>query len=138
MRRITPSLAPRAAHHDGQRLSTPFGRRLQLGFGVPILLLLALSAVSYRSIVASRTGTGWVRHTHEVIERLSELQSAMQDIEVGYRGFVLVGDDRFLASYGEGLAAAPVALAAIATLTVDNPQQQRRIPELTTVRASGD
>ena len=87
--------------------------------------------MSYRSIVASRTGTSLVRHTHEVIERLSDLQSAMQDIEVGYRGFVLVGDDRFLASYGEGIAAAPVALAAIATLTVDNPAQQRRIPALT-------
>jgi signal transduction histidine kinase/CheY-like chemotaxis protein len=55
----------------------------------------------------------------------------MQDIEVGYRGFVLVGDDRFLASYREGVAAAPVALAAIAALTRDNPEQQRRIPALT-------
>jgi signal transduction histidine kinase/DNA-binding response OmpR family regulator len=94
-------------------------------------MLLALSAVSYQSIVASRVGTGWVRHTHEVLERLSELQTALQDIEVGYRGFVLVGDDRFLSSYGSGLAAAPAALAAIATLTMDNPQQQRRIPVLT-------
>jgi two-component system sensor histidine kinase/response regulator len=94
-------------------------------------MLLALSAVSYRSIVASRVGTGLVRHTHDVIERLSELRSAMQDIEVGYRGFVLVGDDRFLASYGEGVAQAPAALAAITTLTVDNPQQRLHIPALT-------
>jgi CHASE3 domain sensor protein len=92
MRRITPGFPLRAAHHDGWRLSTHFGRRLQLGFGVPILLLLVLSAVSYRSIVVSRAGTALVRHTQQVIERLSELQSAMQDIEVGYRGFVLVGD----------------------------------------------
>jgi methyl-accepting chemotaxis protein len=94
-------------------------------------VLLVLSAVSYRSIIASRSGTGWVGHTHEVIGQLSNLQSAMQDIEVGYRGFVLVGDDRFLASYGEGIGAAPKALAAIATLTVNNPAQQRRIPGLT-------
>ena len=94
-------------------------------------MLLALSAVSYRSIIASRAGTDVVRQTHRVIERLAELGSAVQNIEVGYRGFVLVGDDRFLASYGEGLAAAPAALAAITALTVDNPQQQRRIPELT-------
>ena len=55
----------------------------------------------------------------------------MQDIEVGYRGFVLVGDDRFLASYGKGIATAPAVLAATAALTVDNPEQQRRIPALT-------
>jgi two-component system sensor histidine kinase/response regulator len=114
-------------------LNIPFGRRLQLGFGVPILLLLALTAVSYRSIVASAMGADWVRHTHEVIERLSDLRSAMQDIEVGYRGFVLVGDERFLASYGDGLGKAPTALAAIAMLTVDNARQQQRIPELTTL-----
>ena len=102
-----------------------------MGFGLPILMLLALSAVSYRSIVASRTGTAAVRHTHAVIERLADLRSALQDIELGYRGFVLVGDDRFLASYGEGLAAAPAALAAISTLTLDNSSQQRHIPALT-------
>jgi CHASE3 domain sensor protein len=118
---------------DGQRLSNRFSRRLQLGFGVPILLLLVLTAVSYRSIVASAIGADSVRHTHEVIERLSDLRSAMQDIEVGYRGFVLVGDERFLASYSDGLGKAPMALSAITTLTVDNPQQQLRIPELTTL-----
>ena len=55
----------------------------------------------------------------------------MQDVEVGYRGFVLVGDDRFLASYGQGLSKAPAALVAIGTLTVNNRQQQLRIPALT-------
>jgi two-component system, sensor histidine kinase and response regulator len=112
-------------------LSTHAGRRLQLGFGLPILMLLALSVVSYRSIVASTTGTALVRHSHAVIQRMWELYSALQEIEVGYRGFVLVGDDRFLVSYGEGLAMAPKALAALETLTLDNPHHQLRIPELT-------
>jgi signal transduction histidine kinase/CheY-like chemotaxis protein len=114
-----------------EEVRTRFSRRLQLGFGVPILMLVALSAVSYRSIVAARAGTAAVTHTHAVIERLADLRSALQDIEVGYRGFVLVGDDRFLASYGEGLADAPAALAAISALTLDNSRQQRHIPALT-------
>jgi signal transduction histidine kinase/DNA-binding response OmpR family regulator len=118
---------------DGHGLNTHFSRRLQLGFGVPIVMLLVLSAVSYQSTVASTAGTAMVRHSHDVIGRLSELLSATQDIELGSRGFVLVGDDRFLASYGNGLGAAPAALTAIASLTADNPRQQRRIPELTTL-----
>jgi two-component system sensor histidine kinase/response regulator len=122
-----------SAQDDGHRLNMHFRRRLLLGFGVPILMLLALSAVSYRNIVASAIGADWVRHTDEVIERLADLRSAMQDIEVGYRGFVLVGNERFLASYEDGLRKAPTALEAIATLTVDNSQEQRRIPELTTL-----
>jgi methyl-accepting chemotaxis protein len=112
---------------------TSFSRRLQLGFGIPIVVLLALSVVSYRSSVVSNEGTRWVRHTHAVIDQLSELRSTMQNIEVGYRGLVLVGDDRFLSSYGEGIASAPVALAQVTTLTADNSKQQRRIEALTTL-----
>jgi signal transduction histidine kinase/CheY-like chemotaxis protein len=107
-----------------------FARRLYLGLGVPIVMLIALSALSYQSIVASRTGAAWVKHTHEVIQHLADLRSAVQDIQTGYRGFVLVGDEQFLASYEEGLATAPAALAAIATLTVDNLVQHPRIPAL--------
>lgn len=98
MRRITLGIARLLHATTAGDLSTHFGRRLQLGFGVPILLLLALSVVSYRSTAVSRAGTDLVTHTHRVIERVSDLGSAMRNIEVGYRGFVLVGDDRFLAS----------------------------------------
>jgi methyl-accepting chemotaxis protein len=81
-----------------------FARRLQLEFGVPIAVLLALSIVCYRSLVASSTGGDWLRHTHQSIERLAGLLSATQDIENGYRGFVITGDDQFLGPYQAGLA----------------------------------
>jgi two-component system sensor histidine kinase/response regulator len=106
-------------------------RKLQLGFGIPIVMLIALSVVSYRRVVASNTGAVSVEHTHQVIERLAGLLSATQDIETGYRGFVLVGDERFLIPYQDGLSKAPADLAAIAMLTADNPAQQQRIARLT-------
>ena len=107
-------------------------RRLQFGFGVPIALLIALSVVSYRRVVATTTGAVSVRHTHQVIETLAGLLSATQDIEAGYRGFGLVGDERFLVAYEDGLAKAPGALAEVATLTADNPGQRRHLANLTT------
>ena len=106
-------------------------RKLQLGFGVPILMLIALSVVSYRRVVASTSSAVWVEHTHQVIDGLAGLLSATQDIETGYRGFVISGDERFLMPYEDGLSKAPETLAAIATLTADNPAQQRRILRLT-------
>jgi signal transduction histidine kinase/DNA-binding response OmpR family regulator len=108
-------------------------RKLQLGFGIPIAMLILLSIVSYRRVVASTTGAVWVEHTHQVIERLAGLLSATQDIETGYRGFVLAGDERFLVPYEDGLSKAPASLSATAMLTADNPAQQRRIPRLTTL-----
>ena len=71
-------------------------RRLQLGFGVPIAMLIALSVLSYRSVVVSSAGLAWVQHTHQVIERLGGLLSATQEIETACRGFALAGDNRFL------------------------------------------
>jgi CHASE3 domain sensor protein len=109
----------------------PLARRLQLGFGIPIALLCVLSVVSYRSVVTSATGVRWLQHTHQVIGKLAELLSATQDIDAGYRGFVLVGDETSLASYNAGRAQAPADLAAIATLTVDNPGHQAGIATLT-------
>lgn len=98
-------------------------------------MLIALSIVSYRSITASTLDVGWVQHTYDVIDRLDGLLAATQDIETGYRGFIISGDERFLAAYTDGLAKAPAAVAAIATLTGDNPVQQRRIPTLTALVA---
>jgi two-component system sensor histidine kinase/response regulator len=108
-------------------------RKLQLGFGIPIALLIALSVVSDRRVVASTASAVWVEHTHHVIERLAGLLSATQDIEIGYRGFVITGDERLLVPYKDGLSKASASLAAIAMLTADNPEQQRRIPRLTTL-----
>jgi two-component system, sensor histidine kinase and response regulator len=106
-------------------------RRLQLGFGLPIAILIALSVVSYRSVVASTAGAARVRHTHRVIERLARLLSDTKDLDANYRGFALVGDERFFAAYEDARTKVPADQAAIATLTVDNPEQQRRLAELT-------
>jgi signal transduction histidine kinase/DNA-binding response OmpR family regulator len=116
---------------DEQRVKTVrVARRLQLGFGIPIAVLVALGILSYRRVVASATGEAAVRHSHQVIEGLANLLSSMQDIETGYRGFALAGDEKFLVPYKNGLAKAPADLAAITTLTADHPEQQRRITSL--------
>jgi two-component system sensor histidine kinase/response regulator len=112
---------------------TSLARGLLVGFGVPIAMLIVLSVVSYRTIVTSTAASAWLRHTHLVLERCGELLSATQDIETGYRGFALTGDNRFLVSYQDGLAKAPTELAAIAMLTADNQSQQRHIARLTTL-----
>ena len=104
--------------------------RFHLGVAVPIAVLIALSVLSYRSMVASATGARWVQHTHEVIETLGELRAGVQDIQTGYRGFALVGDERFLIAYKEGLAEAPRALESAAVLVKDNPIQQPRVAGL--------
>ena len=107
--------------------------RLKLSFGIPIVMLIFLSVLSYRSVFASRRGDALVLHTYQVIVGLGGLLSATQEIETGYRGFVPGADKRFLGSYEEGLVRAPADLATITRLTSDNPEQQRRVTRLSTL-----
>jgi len=96
-------------------------------------MLVALSFVAYRSVATSTSGREWVQHTHDVIEKLSDLLSATQDIEAGYRGYGLVGDPAFLKPYEAGLVTASEKLSAVAASTIDHPEQQASIAALRTL-----
>ena len=105
-------------------------RKLQLAFGSAILALLAVGAISYRGMVVSRESDRWVRHTHEVLESLQDLLSAMQRIESSYRGFVITGNEQSLKSYQDSILRSRREETIIRNLTADNPIQQRQIATL--------
>jgi len=105
-------------------------RRLQLALGAAILASLVVGAISYRSMVASTESDRWVRHTHEVLEKLQNLLAAMQSIESSYRGFALTGEKSYLESYRASLLSAEQGQASVRNLTVDNPKQELLLPTL--------
>jgi PAS domain S-box-containing protein len=105
-------------------------RKIQLVFGSAVLILLAVGTVSYHSVVMSNESDRWVRHTHEVLESLQNLVSDMMTTESSARGFVLTNDQSYLESYRTGVASTAQDEKAIRDLTVDNPQQQREVPDL--------
>jgi len=114
----------------------PFAKKLRLDIAIPIALLVALAALSYRSIRASSTAATWVRHTNEVMGELSALLLALQDLENGSRGFALAGEGSFLIPYDSGRAGVPEHLEAIERLTVDNAVQQQRVHRLAALVAA--
>jgi len=107
-----------------------FGKRIATGFALALALLLVIGGVAYRSITSLTETSYWVAHTHEVIERTSAIMTAIKDIETGARGFVITGDDTFLAPFRAGTQALPEALRDLRKLTGDNPLQQQRLAEL--------
>jgi len=108
----------------------PLKRKIQLAFGVAIVMLLIVGMISYRGMVVSDESDRWVRHTHEVIENLQDLDGAMETVESSYRGFVITGDENSLQAYRAAVARSEQAETNIRNLTVDNPVEQRRIPSL--------
>jgi PAS domain S-box-containing protein len=112
------------------RVSSPVFRKLLLPFGSAILILLAVGALSFRGMVASSGSESWVRHTHQVLNTLTDWLLAMETMESSARGFILTGDERYLASFSATVAAAEHDQRAALALTVDNPVEQRLIPAI--------
>src|ERR1041385_3170403 len=94
---------------------------IPLGMGV-------LSALVFVGIIAYLINVlSWVEHSEHVIGRANEVNRLSSDMEAGMRGFLLSGDDDFLAPY---LAAKPrmdAELKNLERLVGDNTAQIERI-----------
>jgi PAS domain S-box-containing protein len=109
--------------------------KLQLAFGSAVLALLVVGAVSYRSLVESRESDRWVRHTHEVLEKLQDLLAAMQTVESNARGYLLTGDESFLDVYRAGITKIQKDQVILRDLTADNAGQLQRLDTLAALAA---
>jgi len=106
------------------------GRRIAIGFGIPLALLVLIGWTVYRNTVNLVADAQWVAHTHTVIERSEALFAMLKDGDTGFRGYVITGDDAFLEPYRAASVGYAAAVDEIAKLTADNPVQQRRAEAL--------
>jgi methyl-accepting chemotaxis protein len=109
--------------------SWTFGRKIGLGFGLSVAILLVVCIVSYRSTDQLIDNDRKVSHTHAIVEDLARILSIMKDAETGQRGFVLTNDDSYLEPYHAALASYGPVLSSLRGLTGDNPRQQERIDQ---------
>jgi CHASE3 domain sensor protein len=106
---------------------SPQKSAVRLAFGFAIAALLVVGALAYRSMIVSNENVRWVRHTHEVLENLQDLHFAMENIAGSVRGFVLTGKESYLEHYRADILSVEQHATAVLNLTVDNPEQQRKI-----------
>jgi CHASE3 domain sensor protein len=106
------------------------GRRLVAGFGLSAMVLIAVAVVSYRNAHLLIENDGWVEHSHQVRIEFSGLLSDMKDAETGQRGYLLTGDENYLAPYSAAQGSIQSTLADLRKLTADNPNQQQRLANL--------
>lgn len=111
-------------------MSSSTERKVRFGFVAALVLLALIGTVSYRSVNRLSVNAGWVGHTHEVINRLGALLSTTVDAETGERGYVITGDEAFLAPYRPTPAASEAEIQTLLALTVDNPGQHAMVQGL--------
>jgi methyl-accepting chemotaxis protein len=103
------------------------GKKIGSGFGLALLALTIVGAVSYDSTSALIDSAELVRHAHAVLDGLDELLSGMKDAETGQRGYVITGEAPYLAPYQGAREAVDQKLKLLLESTADNPIQQRRL-----------
>ncbi|MBP3953748.1 CHASE3 domain-containing protein [Gemmata sp. G18] len=102
-----------------------FGRLLTAGFGFAALAVLFVGIIGYSSVARLIETGRKVSRTHQVRRELSELQARLTDAETGQRGYVITGDERFLAPYVTGLEQIKVLTAQLRVLMADTSEQIR-------------
>lgn len=93
-------------------------------------LLLAAIAGTALSLQRQLSEQRWVRHTLAVRTLLLQAFSTLQEAESNERGFLLTGDEAFLASYRAARERVPEDLRTLQSKIADNPEQVQRARKL--------
>ena len=107
--------------------------QLLLGFGL-VIAVFVISAIWVSMLFDQNVKNNkWTMHTYEVLLESRDLLAALINIETGQRGYLLVGEESFLAPLRQGEQDFELSFSRIKELTGDNPVQQERLQRLHTI-----
>ncbi|WP_294247664.1 CHASE3 domain-containing protein [uncultured Sphingomonas sp.] len=109
-------------------LSMP--KKLTLCLGAIIAITVGVDGVILSNAGQVRATTEINEHTYQVIATADGIVSSMVNQETGYRGYLVSGNDQFLAPYHKGWTDFAHAWGEVRSLTSDNPVQQGRLDEI--------
>lgn len=106
-------------------------QRLVVGaYALALVVFAAIGAAAFVHFTRFGEAATWVRHTERVLLNLEASLSALKDAETAQRGLLLTNDPQFLAPYDQAMRGAKARLEEARQLTLDNPEQQRRLRSL--------
>ncbi len=101
-----------------------------LALGLALLVLLGSGYITYRNLHQSVTAAEAVSHTREVLATIEGILADLSEAESAGRGFLLSGNPVYRAQFDGAVEKTLARHANLKSLTVDNPQQQKRVAEL--------
>ncbi|GAA0741754.1 response regulator [Ideonella azotifigens] len=101
-----------------------------MGFVAAVFALVAVTLVSFRALEESRYTADRLTRSAEAITQLQEVLSVLKDAETGQRGFLLTGDESYLAPYNDARARVHAAVAEAGPLLGDSEVHLRGLATL--------
>lgn len=106
---------------DRAKVKRPKERRIVVGLVFAFLIMLFAAFLLLAAASEQEKTAGWVEHSRDVLARIDEVVHSMSDAENGRRGFVISGEDRYLAHFTNAVTRAGLALEDLREMTRDNP-----------------
>jgi signal transduction histidine kinase len=100
-------------------------------FIIGVLYLAVIGAVAYRSVDRFADATARAERTHLVLRTLEEATALVTGAETGVRGYVITGEERYLAPYRTAEQEVVTRLRSLETLVVEDAAQRGRLARLT-------
>lgn len=100
-------------------------RGVFLSFGVAMFFLGVIGLTSWQTTRQAVELSGRIHHTREVMDELDAIEADLLNMESGLRGFIITGNEKFLAPFAKDRKGLQEHLSAVQQLTADNPNQQR-------------
>ena len=97
---------------------------------LPAALSALVALVLVGEVRALTSLARWVQHTDQVIDTAHQLESVLIDRESGFRGFMNVPREEFLAPYARTADRVDILWDRLLRLVVDNPPQLARLRAL--------
>ncbi len=104
--------------------------KMLIGNCIPLILVVILGAFIYTSINSLLENIKAVDHTHEVIQTAMNIEASAVDMETGMRGYLLAGQEGFLAPYIDGGKRFNTLIAEQKQIVSDNPAQVQLLTEV--------
>ncbi|CAG4894606.1 response regulator [Paraburkholderia saeva] len=112
-----------------------FRRIIRRNIALPLGMGLLTAAVFVSLIVYLVSVMSWVEHSERVIGDANEMLRLAVDRESGMRGFLITGDETFLAPYELGRPRFESQIASLEGLVADNPPQVERLKRIQAIQA---
>jgi signal transduction histidine kinase/CHASE3 domain sensor protein/HPt (histidine-containing phosphotransfer) domain-containing protein/ActR/RegA family two-component response regulator len=101
-----------------------------IGYWAAATVIVVMGWALYDATVRTRDSAFWVDHTLQALQKITGINESVARAEAAQRGFLLNGQERFLAERDATLSRARQEMADLLKLVQDNPAQQARIREL--------
>ena len=115
------------------RSRLPLPPKTLIGFLLAVIAVVIIALLSFQSLQATTASSASLTQSIHVLGRLEALLSTLKDAETGQRGFLLTGEEAYLAPYTDAKEALPEEIKDARGLLANRTEQLRRLDALESI-----